>query len=81
MKQDDYIEGLSILLCLDINAKKDLKKLKTDTLEQMFCSYKENALRSQRRLEEEIEKANKQRTSTCSNTCSSRAKRRVGSSN
>lgn len=81
MKKDDYINGLAILLCLDVPAAKDLSKLKTDTLEQMFTSYKENALAAQRKLEDEVDKSRKHGITSRSSTRTRRSKRPVGKSN
>jgi hypothetical protein len=79
MTKQDLINGLSILLCLDKSAATDLNKLKIDSLEQMFYSYKENALAAQRKLEEAVEKANKHGVTTRSNTRTRRNRRAVES--
>lgn len=75
MNKAEVIYGLTILLCLDKQAKSDLNKLKVETLEQMFYSYKQNALNAQRKLEEEVDKTRKLGTTSRSDTRSRRGKR------
>jgi hypothetical protein len=58
---------MALLLNLDKNASKDLNKLSKDTLEQMFCSYKQNALNAQIYLEQQVESARKHAATTSGN--------------
>lgn len=55
----ELIHALALLLELNSSAQKDLEKLRLDTLEQMFISYKQNALNSQIYLEQQIEATRK----------------------
>lgn len=55
----ELISTLGILMELDTEAKKDLEKLKINSLEQMYISYKQNALNAQIYLEQQIESARK----------------------
>lgn len=61
----DLISALGLLLELDSNAKKDLDKLKIDTLEQMYISYKQNALNAQIYLEQQLESTRKHTLASC----------------
>ena len=81
MTKTDLINGLSILLCLDVPAANDLNKLKTDTLEQMFYSYRDNALAAQRKLEDEVDKARKHGATSRSDTRIRRSKRKADKRN
>lgn len=60
----DLISALGLLLELDSDAKKDLEKLKINTLEQMYISYKQNALNAQIYLEQQLESARKHTLTT-----------------
>lgn len=75
----DLIGALTLLLELDLNASRDLNKLSKDTLEQMFISYKRNALQSQRYTEEQIERARKHIIATSSGSITPRSRKSVAS--
>lgn len=67
MNKSDFIQGLTILLSLDKNASRDLNSLKKETLEQMFESYKANALRANNHTEKEVNAALKFSLTSSSN--------------
>lgn len=64
LTKPELTHAIALLLELNPAAEKEVGTLSKDTLEQIFISYKNNALRANQYLEEQVESARKHALTT-----------------